>query len=78
MSSQIETFTIGVEEEYQIIHPITNELSSSASALLPGAQQALGEKAQPELQLSMVEAATPICRSLQEVPTTCATRLLKS
>lgn len=67
MASQIETFTMGVEEEYQIIQPVTNELSSSSSALLPDVQQALGEQAQPELQLSQIEAATPICRSLQEV-----------
>ena len=67
MSSQTETFTMGVEEEYQIIQPGTYELSSSSSALLPTAQRALGEKVQPELQLSQLEAATPVCRSLQEV-----------
>lgn len=69
MSSQTETFTIGVEEEYQIIHPVTYELSSSSTALLPTAQQALGEKAQAELELSQVEAATPVCRTLQHVRT---------
>lgn len=67
MSSRTETFTMGVEEEYQIIQPGTYELSSSSSALLPTAQRALGEKVQPELQLSQLEAATPVCRSLQEV-----------
>jgi glutamate---cysteine ligase / carboxylate-amine ligase len=67
MSSHTETFTMGVEEEYQIIEPITRELSPSSQALLPTVQQVLGEKAQPELQLSQVEAATPICQTLQEV-----------
>lgn len=67
MASQAETFTMGVEEEYQIIDPLTRELSSSSRALLSTAQQALGEKAQPELQLSQVEAATPVCQTLQEV-----------
>ena len=66
MSPQKERFTIGVEEEYQIIHPDTYQLSSSSSAMLPTAQEALGDKAQPELQLSQVEAATPICQNLQE------------
>jgi carboxylate-amine ligase len=28
MSSQTEEFTIGVEEEYQIINPVTRELRS--------------------------------------------------
>jgi carboxylate-amine ligase len=50
---------MGVEEEYQIIQPVTKELSSSSSALLPDTKQALGEQAQPELHLSQVEAATP-------------------
>ncbi|MBV9021057.1 MAG: carboxylate-amine ligase [Ktedonobacteraceae bacterium] len=67
MSSQSEPFTMGVEEEYQIIDPVTYELSSSSSALLSTAQQTLGDKAQPELQLSQVEAATPVCRSLPQV-----------
>ncbi|TMC22353.1 MAG: carboxylate-amine ligase [Chloroflexi bacterium] len=67
MPSQSENFTIGVEEEYQIIHPATDELSSSSSSVLPIAQQSLGEKAQQELQLSQVEAATPICQTLEDV-----------
>lgn len=67
MASQRETFTMGVEEEYQIIDPVTRELSPSSQALLPTVQRALGEKAQPELQLSVVEAATPVCQTLQEV-----------
>jgi carboxylate-amine ligase len=66
MSSQQEKFTIGVEEEYQIIDPHTWELSSSSRSLLHTAQQSLGEKAQPELQLSQVEAASPICQNVQE------------
>lgn len=66
MASKAERFTIGVEEEYQIIHPDTRELSSSSGTVLPTAQKALGEKAQPELQLSQVEAATPICHNLRE------------
>jgi glutamate---cysteine ligase / carboxylate-amine ligase len=67
MASHAETFTMGVEEEYQIIDPVTHELSSSSHTLLPTAQQHLGEKAQPELQLAQVEAATPVCQTLQEV-----------
>jgi carboxylate-amine ligase len=67
MSSQAETFTMGIEEEYQIIDPTTRELSPSSQALLSAAQQTLGEKAQPELQLSTVEAETPVCQTLQEV-----------
>ena len=66
MVAQEETFTLGVEEEYQIIDPHTWELSSASSSLLRTAQETLGESAQPELQLSQVEAATPICQDLGE------------
>ncbi|HET8845635.1 MAG TPA: carboxylate-amine ligase [Ktedonobacteraceae bacterium] len=67
MSAQPENFTLGVEEEYQIIDPHTGELSSSSRSLLRTAQQTLGEQAQPELQLSQVEAATSVCQDLGEV-----------
>ncbi len=67
MSLQKHTFTLGVEEEYQIIDMQTLELSSSSRALLRTAQQSLGDAAQPELQLSQVEAATPVCQNVSEV-----------
>jgi glutamate---cysteine ligase / carboxylate-amine ligase len=69
MFSQKEAFTIGVEEEYQIIDPVTRELSSSAASILAEAEHRLGEQVQPELQLSQIEIATPICRTLSEVRT---------
>lgn len=62
-----EEFTLGVEEEYQIIDPNTRELSSSALSILPKAEQTLGEQVQPELRLSQIEIATPVCHTLAEV-----------
>jgi carboxylate-amine ligase len=67
MAPATEDFTIGVEEEYQIIDPATRELCSRAKHILPIAQQALGEEVQPEAQLSQIEIATPICRTLADV-----------
>ena len=67
MSPQAENFTIGVEEEYQIINPATRELSSRVQHILPIAQKALGEEVQPEAQLSQIEIGTPVCRTLTEV-----------
>ncbi|MBE3559228.1 MAG: carboxylate-amine ligase [Ktedonobacteraceae bacterium] len=61
------TYTIGVEEEYQIIDPTTRDLASSAEYLLPEARKLLGEAVQYELQLSQIEVATPICLTLGEV-----------
>jgi carboxylate-amine ligase len=67
VSYREEAFTVGVEEEYQIINPITRELRTRAQRILPQAQQAVGEEAQPELFLSQIEIATPICRTLADV-----------
>lgn len=68
MSPQAE-FTIGVEEEYQIINPTTRELCSRVQQILPIAEKALGEEVQPEAQLSQIEIGTPICRTLSDVRT---------
>ncbi|MBO0782717.1 MAG: carboxylate-amine ligase [Ktedonobacteraceae bacterium] len=67
MSSCKSPFTMGVEEEYQIVDAETRELSSSATALLAQAKNKLGKRAQPELHLSQIEAATAICWTLHDV-----------
>ncbi|GLV58519.1 putative glutamate--cysteine ligase 2 [Dictyobacter sp. S3.2.2.5] len=68
MSLQSHSFTIGVEEEYQIIDPHTRELSQKAHEILPTAQATLSEDAvQFEMILSQIEIATPICHSLADV-----------
>lgn len=67
MSQSKEDFTIGVEEEYQIIDPTTRELRSRQQQILPIAKKTLGEEVQPELQLSQIETGTPVCRNLSEV-----------
>ncbi len=68
MSAEAEDYTLGVEEEYQIIDPETRGLSPSGEAVVQRAQQALGEEqVAPELRASQVEAMTPICRTLAEV-----------
>jgi carboxylate-amine ligase len=67
MPPHTETFTMGVEEEYQIVDLATRELSSTAETLLQQARPTLGDSIQPELNLSQVEAVSPICHSLSEV-----------
>jgi carboxylate-amine ligase len=65
--SNAEQFTVGVEEEYQIIDAGTRELRSQQAAMLPEAQAAVGEEVQPELYLSQIEIGTPVCLTLAEV-----------
>lgn len=67
MSSQSNDFTIGVEEEYQIIHPNTRELRSRVQAILPQAQAVLGDQVTPELYRSQIEIGTAVCQQLTQV-----------
>ena len=57
-----ETFTLGVEEEYQIIDPVTRELRPREAQVLPDAQGALGERVTTEFHQSQIEIATPVCQ----------------
>ncbi|WP_416666923.1 carboxylate-amine ligase [Egbenema bharatensis] len=68
MSPQNEDFTIGVEEEYQVIDPQTRQLCANAQEVLATIHQNLNDTiAQAEFRQSQIEIATPVCRSLQEV-----------
>jgi glutamate---cysteine ligase / carboxylate-amine ligase len=67
MTETTEEFTIGVEEEYQIVDRQTRELHSRAAHILPGARAAVGDQVTPELYLSQIEIGTPVCRTLAEV-----------
>jgi carboxylate-amine ligase len=62
-----EDFTIGVEEEYQIINPATRELQPRAGRILPAAEAAVGDQVTPELYLSQIEIGTPVCKSLKDL-----------
>ena len=65
--SSSHVYTLGVEEEYQILDPISYDLSSSAPQLLQEAQKTLGDAVQYEMLLSQIETATPVCQTLTEV-----------
>ena len=62
-----QDFTLGVEEEYQIIDPHTRRLRPRVAQVLPQAEDVLGENAQPEFHASQIEMATPVCATLAEV-----------
>ncbi len=61
------SWTVGIEEEYQIIDSATRELCPRSDHLLPRVQPALGEDVQPELYRSQIETASGICRTLTDV-----------
>src|SRR5436190_14574769 len=60
-------FTIGVEEEFQIVDPSTWELRSHVSELLASSAAALGEHIKRELHQSIVEVGTKICAGVDEL-----------
>lgn len=59
-------FTLGIEEEYQIIDPETRELRSHIETILDEGKVLLGERVKPELHQSVVEVGTRICADVQE------------
>jgi carboxylate-amine ligase len=61
-----QEFTIGIEEEFQIIDPQTRELRSRVSEILEEGMMLLGEQIKPEMHQSMVEVGTNICHTVQE------------
>jgi glutamate---cysteine ligase / carboxylate-amine ligase len=60
-------FTIGVEEEFQIVDPETWELRSHVSELLLASAPALGDQIKRELHQSIVEVGTKICADVTEL-----------
>jgi carboxylate-amine ligase len=69
MALSSEAFTMGVEEEYQIIDPQTRQLRSKAQSILRKAQVTLGDQVTQELYLSQIEIGTSVCSTIQQVRT---------
>ncbi len=68
VTERTNEYTLGVEEEYQVVDPKSRGLAPRAERVLERARQALGEEeVAPELRASQLEVMTPICRTLAEV-----------
>jgi carboxylate-amine ligase len=65
--SMAHAFTVGVEEEFQIVDPATWELRSHVSQLLASSAPAFGDQIRPELHQSIVEVGTKICANVEEL-----------
>ena len=55
------TFTLGIEEEFQIIDPETRDLRSHIQEILADGKMLLKEHVKPEMHQSVVELGTEIC-----------------
>jgi carboxylate-amine ligase len=68
MASGVDEYTLGVEEEYQIVDPETRELRSAGGRVVERARPEAGEgDVTAELMASQVETVSPVCRTLAEV-----------
>jgi glutamate---cysteine ligase / carboxylate-amine ligase len=65
-SSLFEQFTLGIEEEFQIVDPANRELRSHVSEILEEGKMLLGEQVKPEMIQSMIEVGTGVCKDISE------------
>jgi glutamate---cysteine ligase / carboxylate-amine ligase len=61
-------FTLGVEEEYMLLDPVTFDLVQHVESVLTAAQDGeLTERLGPELMQSVLEISTPVCETAADV-----------
>jgi carboxylate-amine ligase len=64
MKEKEHVFSIGIEEEFQIVDPETRELRSHIREILAQGKLILKEQVKPEMHQSVVELGTEICRDV--------------
>jgi carboxylate-amine ligase len=64
--SEKNIFTLGIEEEFQIIDPETRELRSHIAQILEDGKLLLAENVKPEMHQSVVEMGTDVCQDINE------------
>jgi carboxylate-amine ligase len=64
--SEKNLFTLGIEEEFQIIDPETRELRSHIAQILEDGKLLLAENVKPEMHQSVVEMGTDVCKDINE------------
>ena len=61
MNKRDHLFTLGIEEEFQIVDPKTRALCSHIQEILADGKMVLKERVKPEMHQSVVELGTEIC-----------------
>lgn len=62
-------FTLGIEEEYQVLDPVTRELTSHDQQIVIEAAKVLDEQVKAEMHQAVVEVGTNICKNIKEART---------
>src|SRR5918911_2428961 len=60
------SFTLGIEEEFQVVDPQTRELKSHISELFAEGEKRLKDEIKREMHDPVIEVGTPICRNVAE------------
>jgi len=60
------SFTMGIEEEYLLVHKDTLDLAEAPQALMDDCVAALGSQVSPEFLRCQVEVGTGVCQSISE------------
>jgi glutamate---cysteine ligase / carboxylate-amine ligase len=61
-----DLYTLGVEEEFQIVDPVSRELRSHIQQILEDGKIILAENVKAEMHQSVVEMGTDICRDVKD------------
>ena len=61
-----KNFTLGVEEEYMVIDPVTRELKSHEQKIVHEGQKIIKDKVKAEMHQAVVEVGTDICQDIDE------------
>lgn len=62
----MEKFTLGVEEEYMVVNPLTRELASHDQKIVEVAEKVLNDQVKAEMHQAVVEVGTGICKDAEE------------
>ncbi len=66
MTLNYKSFTLGVEEEYMVLDPVTHELKSHEQKIVHEGQKVIKDKVKAEMHQAVVEVGTDICADVDE------------
>ena len=61
----IPSFTLGIEEEFQVVDPQTRELKSHIHELFAEGEKRLKDEIKREMHDAVIEVGTPICQDIK-------------
>src|ERR1700743_2752359 len=60
------TFALGIEEEFQVVDPVSRELKSHIQEMFPEGEERLKDEIKREMHDPVIEVGTPICANVSE------------